>query len=116
MMKKIINSYSLVTTFNWGIAAVLIVLNVYLYPRLPQVVPVQFNFFGSDTHLRSKLIIWLFPLIFVLFAFLFNEKQLNRFISPPSTKNKWLKFGVLLLQLVCWFILLRAYTTYFLFI
>lgn len=113
MIKKIIKGYHLVTAFNWGIAAILIVMNVYLYPRLPQIIPTPFS---GTNHLTSKLIIWGFPLVFLLLAFFLNEKRLDRLIVPTTTKNDWLKLVVLVLQLVLWLLLLRAYTAYFLFI
>lgn len=113
MIKKIVNGYHLVTAFNWGIAGILIVINVYLYPRLPQVVPVPV---GGTSHLMNKLILWAFPLVFLAFAFFLSEKRLNHLAPPPSAKNYWIKLVVLVLQLVLWLVLLRTYTAYFLFI
>lgn len=113
MIKKIVKGYPLVTAFNWGIAAVLIVVNVYLYPRLPQKIPAPF---GAASHLSNKWILWVFPLIFLVLAFFLNEKRLDQVVKPAPDKTQWLKFVSLVVQLLLWVILLRSYATYFLFI
>lgn len=116
MLEKLLKGYPLVTKFNWGITAVLLALNVYLYPRLPQVVPIYFNVFSQPNNFGSKMIIWVFPLIFVFFSVFFKESRLNAVFTKNVKVNQLTKAAFLVGQLVLWVLILRAYSTYFLFI
>ncbi|MDA9472197.1 DUF1648 domain-containing protein [Enterococcus sp. 5H] len=116
MLTKLLKGYPLITKFNWGIAAILIGLNVYLYPRLPQVVPIHFNLFNQPSNFGGKMIIWIFPLIFVAFSVFFNESKLDAVFSRSVKRNQLTKMAFMIFQLVLWVLILRAYSAYFLFI
>ncbi|EOL50572.1 DUF1648 domain-containing protein [Enterococcus caccae] len=113
MTGKLLKKYSLITKFNWGIAAVLLLLNFYLYSRLPRSVPIHLNLFNQPDNMGGKMIIWVFPLIFVVFEFFFRESRIDHLSFISLRNNRMIKIGLLIFQLILWVLILRSYSYYF---
>lgn len=79
---------------NYGIAFVMLIVVAFLYPKLPDQIPTQWQFNGSVNY-GSKSNIWMIAGMLVLFAFMYDYLP---YIDPR--RRNYLKFGKIY-DLVC---------------
>lgn len=117
MNNIIVKKYQLLTNTNLFLALIVFISNLYLYPKLPKVVPTYFPLFGTPNNLGGKNIIWTFPIIFLVYNFLFNEKVLSKIpifsIITSSLKEKTKKEILIVLQIILWYLGLSSYVYYY---
>ncbi|EMF0060595.1 DUF1648 domain-containing protein [Enterococcus hirae] len=117
MINFITKKYQLLTKINLFLSLTLFISNLYLYPKLPETVPTYFPLFGPPNNSGGKMIIWTFPVIFLVFTFIFNDRVLAK-IPPFSIvtlllKEKTRKGILITLQLILWYFGLSSYTYYY---
>lgn len=105
--------YQQIINLNFLFAIIITLSNLYLYPKLPSIVPTYFPLFGPPNNPGGKIIIWVFPLIFLVFRILFNIDLWEK-ISLFSILNKDKKKTILIIfQLLLWISALNCYLFYY---
>ncbi|WP_423252942.1 DUF1648 domain-containing protein [Melissococcus plutonius] len=79
MFNYISEKYQKIIHLNFLWAFFSFICNFYLYPKLPTIVPIHFRWNGISNDLGGRFIIWVFPLIFIVFHVAFNEKHSSVF-------------------------------------
>lgn len=95
--------------FLWSILAFL--FNLYLFPKLPAIIPNHFQWNGTPDNPGGRFIVWVLPLVFIALSILFSEKTLFKFIPIPNSALT--KSLAAIFQLILWISILYAYFYYF---
>lgn len=117
MINFVVSKYKQITNINLLFTLLLFISNLYLYPKLPSIVPTYFPLFGPPNNPGGKVIIWTFPLIFFVFNLIFNKNIISK-ISILSTltallKEKTKKVILIFIQIILWYLALSCYVYYY---
>lgn len=113
MGNYIVKHYNFFIKVNWILSVVTAVANIFLYTKLPQIVGNHFNMLGIPDSSGGKAIIWVFPLIFLVCAFLFNEAYIDKLSLGWIKNKKIMKICILGGQIILWIAILSPYIYYF---
>ncbi|WP_429976177.1 DUF1648 domain-containing protein [Enterococcus sp. DIV0086] len=85
MFNYISKKYHKIVQLNFMWAVLAFLFNLYLFPKLPTIIPNHFQWDGTPDNPGGRFIIWVLPLIFIALSILFSEKSLFKFFSVVNS-------------------------------
>ena len=85
MFNYISKKYHKIVQLNFMWAVLAFLFNLYLFPKLPAIIPNHFQWDGTPDNPGGRFIIWVLPLIFIALSILFSEKSLFKFFSVVNS-------------------------------
>ncbi|WP_159721235.1 DUF1648 domain-containing protein [Enterococcus sp. CSURQ0835] len=90
-----------------------VLATLYLYPRLPEIIPTHMSALGNFDGFDHKQTIFLLPILLVISGCIMSLAKMDRYFPKYSFINVVSKCIWFLLNLVIWFGVLYFYIAYF---
>lgn len=98
--------------FNTLLGIVLLIASIFLYSKLPEIIPNKIGFLGNTTIYGNKSNIYILPITLLIFSFLFSRKWVENWKSLLST-SKIVQILLYLIILLVWLYSIILYVKYF---
>ena len=113
MFKLLSQKYNTINNLNWFLAVISFFSSLFLYLKLPHIIPTHFNVIFQPDGFGGKSSLWIFPLIFIFLKIICSEKNRYAWFKDTFANDIVQKNIQIILQIFIWLLISGVYLYYF---